>query len=54
MTGLWLFAARAAAAASYATLGITDPATAGDLAWPFGSLVCAVAVWDLRSMRSSR
>lgn len=48
---VWLFATRVALAASYTTLGVSDPACAGALAWPFGLTVALVAAWDLTRLR---
>lgn len=54
MIAVWLFALRAATAASYATLGLADPSAAGDIAWPVGLLAFLVAINDLRVMRRRR
>lgn len=54
MIRLWLFAARAAVAASYLTLAVARPGVAGDLAAPYGLLVLVVFVLDLLDARRSR
>ena len=53
MTRMWLFAARAAIAASYLTLAVADLDTAADLAGPYAALVLIVAVSDLYAARRS-
>lgn len=47
----WAFAARAALAGSYVTLGFADPSTAADLAIPYGIAVLVVATCDLLKWR---
>ena len=54
MIRLWLFAARAAVAASYLTLALARPSTAGALAAPYAALVLVVFVLDLLDARRSR
>jgi hypothetical protein len=51
LSRVWLFALRLAVAASYLTLAIADPSTAGDLAGPYAAVVLVVAVIDLRTAR---
>lgn len=54
MTRVWLFAARAAVAASYLTLILADTDTASTLAGPYAAVVLCVAIVDLVSARRRR